>query len=53
MQDLASFAEIYEAVQYIDTLFDLLPKGRADFCSNRQNLQAKYKERYYVYERTQ
>ena len=31
MQDLASFTEIYEAVQYIDTLFDVLPKGIADF----------------------
>ena len=31
MQDLASFPEIYEAVQYIDTLFDVLPKGIADF----------------------
>ena len=30
MQELASFPEIYEAVQYIDTLFDLLPKGIAD-----------------------
>ena len=31
MQDLASFPEIYETVQYIDTLFDALPKGIADF----------------------
>ena len=31
MQDLASFPEIYKAVQYIDTLFDALPKGIADF----------------------
>ena len=31
MQYLASFPEIYEAVQYIDTLFDVLPKGIADY----------------------
>ena len=31
MRDLSSFPEIYEAVQYINTLFDVLPKGIADF----------------------
>ena len=31
MQDLASFPEINEAVEYIDTLFDVLRKEIADF----------------------
>ena len=44
MQDLASFPEIYEAVQYIDTLFDVLPKGIADFfrCLTRPSPEYLY-----------